>query len=240
VWWAGSKAHDVYLGTRAFAASRPGEPLHWQDVDGLSGSLDAFKAWLTQAPPRQRLRVWLSGGLCRPFLLPQTAGVQGEAEWQRVAGAMAPAHTGLNQPCAVWLSKGKHVAGARVAVAVEQPLLQQLQELVPTAGRHRLLSIAPWWSEVLRVAVKRDAALPALAVQDCDALTVLAGADSGFTAATVLTPIADAQAARAALTRWSLTADVDSERTVQARLVREQNASAQHAGAFGAWTDWSR
>jgi hypothetical protein len=240
VWWAGSKAHDVYLGTRAFAASRPGEPLHWQDVDGLQGGLDAFKAWLTQAPPKQRLRIWLSGGLCRPFLLPQTAGVQGEAEWQRVAGAMAPAHTGLSQPCAVWLSKGKQNVGSRVAVALEQYILQQVQELSCTAGRHRLLSIAPWWSEVLRVAVQRDAALPALAVQDCDALTVLAGADGGFTASTVLTPIADAQAARAALARWSLTADVHSERVVQVRLMRERDASARHDSAFGAWTDWSR
>jgi hypothetical protein len=241
VWWVGSRPHDVYLGTRGFAVcAGDGKPV-WQETGRLQAGLDAFVAWLGQVDAKAKLRLWLSGGLCRPFVMQAVPGVSGEAEWQRVAAAMAPMQTGLAGPCEVWLSKSAQRKTARVAVAVEQQLLQRLQALVEDAGtRHRLISMRPWWSEVLRAALLRDAALPALAVQDCDALTVLAGTGDGFDTATTLTPIADCESAHAALARWLLTADVAADRMLRAQLAPYPAQAPHAAGAFSAFTHWSR
>ena len=241
MWWVGSRPHDVYLGTRGFAVrAGDGEPV-WQETDGLQAGLDAFVAWLGQAQRKAKLRLWLSGGLCRPFVMQAVPGVSGEAEWQRVAVAMAPAQTGLSGPCVVWLSKSAQSEAARVAVAVEQQVLQRLQALVEDAGtRHRLVSMRPWWSEVLRVALLRDATSPALAVQDCDALTVLAGTGVGFDTATTLSPIADRGSADAALARWLLTADVAADRMLRVRLSPDLVQAPHASAAFGALTYWSR
>ena len=85
MWWAGSKPYDVYLGTRAFAVCRGVEVQHVQAVAGQHAGIEALGAWLSKGQPRRRLRVWLSGGLCRPFIVREVPGVSGEAEWQRVA-----------------------------------------------------------------------------------------------------------------------------------------------------------
>lgn len=244
MWWVGSRPHEVYLGTRGFAVCKgDGEPV-WQETDSLRAGLDTFAAWLGQVEPKSKLRLWLSGGLCRPFVMQAVPGVSGDAEWQRVAAAIAPAQTGLAGACEVWLSKSGQRGAARVAVAVEQQVLQRLQALVEGAGGgHRLVSTRPWWSELLRVALLRDATLPALSVQDCDALTVLAGDGEGFDTATTLTPIADRESADAALARWLLTAEVAADRMLRAQLapdVAQAPRESSTSSALGALTHWSR
>ena len=46
MWWAGSKTHDVYLGTRAIAVCQDSERLQAQAVDGFEAAIAALREWL--------------------------------------------------------------------------------------------------------------------------------------------------------------------------------------------------
>jgi hypothetical protein len=241
VWWVGSRPNDVYLGTRMFAVSRGSESLLAERVSGVDGALAVFDAWLRDGEPKRRLRLWLSGGLCRPFIVPPVPGVIGQEEWMRVVTAMAPAQSGLPGPCRVWLSDSKGTGENRVGVAIEESVWRCAQEVVQGAGRkHRLVAIRPWWSEVLRAALKREPQLPLLAVQDCDALTVLGGAEVRFDTATTLTPVVEAEAADAALARMLMTAEVAAGQELRARLHAEHKDAGAEDLALAPMTEWSR
>jgi len=241
VWWVGSKPHDVYLGTRAFAVCRGADKLAVQSVEGSDAVFGAFAGWLAEGGPRRRLRLWLSGGLCRPFIVPVVPGVSSEQEWQQVAAAMAPAQCGLQGACRVWLSAPDKKRNARIAVAVQETLLQRLHETVDSAAcKHRIASIRPWWSEVLQHALQREPTLQVLAVQDCDALTVLAGAGEGFDSASTLTPVFDTETAEAALARMLLMADVAPGQDLRARLTLNGAGHAAASMALGPLAEWSR
>ena len=248
MWWAGSKAHDVYLGTRAVAVCLGDEVvLGPKAVEGLPAGLAVLSSWLAEAGSRCRLRVWLSGGLCRPFIAPAVPGVKTRAEVRQVAESIAAQRTGLTGECHVWLDHGK-LHEACVAVAVHRASLQQLQDCVgPKPYQHRIISIRPWWSEVLRTQLRRHAEIPAMAVQDCDSLTVLAGAGQSFEMATTLAPVTDCETADAALARILLSAGVEAQVSVTrlataAALSRRPESSSSNSelnSALASLTEWS-
>lgn len=243
MWWAGSKPHDVYLGSRGFAVCKGAEKVMVRSVEDVDGSFQLLAGWLAEAQPRQRLRVWLSGGLCRPFMVSAVPGVTSREDWQRVAAAMAPMQCGLPAPCRVWLSPLERNGHARVAVALEEAVSARLIDAVVAARRkHRIVSIRPWWSQVLRQALQREPAVPVLAVRDCDALTVLAGSGNQFDSATTLSPVFDAEAAGAALVRMLMTADVTTEQTLQAQLslTMDRAEPGNAAAPLAVLTGWSR
>ena len=223
MWWAGSrsgKVHDVYVGTRAFAVcAGGGEVVLAQAVAGVEEALAALGQWLAQAEAKLSLRLWLSGGLCRPFIVPLVPGLKNASELARVLQAMAPQHTGLPGECQVWKDNDGE---APVAVAVQRVVLDSLQETVNAASqahRHRIASIRPWWADALRAALQQEPAVPAVAVQDCDSLTVLTGRGGRFDIATTLTPVIDREAARSSLARLLLTTDVGEGQERVVRLV---------------------
>ncbi len=214
--WAGSKPRDLYLGTRAVAICGGADVLLSAPVQGFAAGISQAQSHLAKAPFTGRLRVWLSGGLCRPFLLPDLPGVHGAAETLRVASRLASERTGLGSDCRVWLDAPRRDE-ARVAVAVAQDTLDLVMQGL--GSRWRIESVQPWWVEVLQLALSRKIKPVAVGVQDCDSLTVLIGRESGFSVATTISPLLDEAAADSAFTRTLMSANVDPDEALRARLV---------------------
>ena len=82
-------AHDLYVGSRCLALFEAQSRVWAQAVSGIDEALGALADRLKAQERKLRLRVWLSGGLCRPFLMPAVEGVKGSAELQRVAEEVA-------------------------------------------------------------------------------------------------------------------------------------------------------
>lgn len=240
MWWAGSRAVDLYLGTRAIAACRGDASLFAHFVGGPDQARTVLDASLRELPRRTSLRVWLSGGLCRPFLLQPVAGIRGAAEWQRVAEALGPTQTGLSQACDLWVETRPRSDG-RIAAAVPRDVLLGLQQSVEQADRRlRISSIAPWWAEVLRAALKREPQVSAVAVHDCDSLVLLSGQGDAFDSATALTPVLNADTAGAALARQLLSRDVMQGQEILVRLLPSGAKNAHGSMALSGMAEWSR
>ncbi len=214
--WAGSKPRDVYLGTRALAICDGSDVLLSAPAQAFEAGVVQAQVHLANAPYTGRLRVWLSGGLCRPFLLPELPGIHGAAETLRVASRLASERTGLGTECRVWLDAPRR-GEARVAVAVAQDTLDRVMQGL--GSRWRIESIQPWWAEVLQLALSRKVKPVAVGVQDCDSLTVLIGREGGFSVATTISPLLDDAAADSAFTRTLMSANVDPDEALRARLV---------------------
>lgn len=245
MWWAGNKACDVYLGTRAFAACQGEAVLEVQVVESLHAALEAWSAWLLQAQAgASRLNIWLSGSLCRPMLLGPAEGLKTQADWQRVAAAMVPGQTGIAEPCEVWVESRAGAQG-RMAAAMPSALLRELLDRAAGGGKKtRLARIAPWWAEALRVSRLGDPAPAALATRDCDSLALLMGQGSEFDAATMYAPMVDEEAVQSTLARALMSNDVPQAEVRVARLrFGAPAAPAQGAdpatGALAGLTAWS-
>lgn len=245
MWLVGSKVSDVYLGTRAFAVCEGGAPVLAAEVQGFEAALSGLATWLDAeaAPDRRRLRLWLSGGLCRPFIVPSVQGVANDAEIQTVASTLAPQLTGLVGPCTVFVERGAAFAPV-VAIAVQEGQIRQIHDLVASSARKpRLLSIRPWWAEVLRYSLVREPSLAALGVQDCDSMTVLIGRKAdGFEAVTTYAPVIDQGTAQSVLMRALLSSDVESNSELVGRLVvnRQREDDGPEGLALGCLVELSR
>lgn len=245
MWSVGTKAHDVYLGSRAAAVCTGDEALLSHAATDFEEALAVLSSWLQEAPARRKLRVWLSGGLCRPLIVPSVPGIRGELELQRMASALAPQHTGLMGPCRVWVDTARGDV-SRVAAAMQESRLEQLLALLNATGRHSVVSIRPWWADMLRAALKRDPELRALATQDCDSLTVLVGEvgkNGTFALVTTLAPVVDRDTADSALARLLLSSDVEQGQEVVGRLLLQSRDVAETPkidAALSPLTEWSR
>lgn len=220
MWSVGSRPRDVYLGTRAIAACRGDEVLLAQQIVGLESALLALRAWLQATPARGDLRLWLSGGLCRPFVFQPTPELKSRGERLVVAAAMAPDRTGLAGPCAVWLDRAKPIDPC-IAVALNVSDRDAILGAVVQAnpGRNRILSIRPWWGDALRAVLREEPGMSNLAIHDCDSITALSGPGERFDTAITLAPVFDRQSADAALARMRLSGDNGGEEGPVARLM---------------------
>jgi hypothetical protein len=245
VWSVGSKVSDVYIGTRAFAVCEGGLPLVAADAEGFDVALSGFAQWLNVhgMPSRRRLRLWLSGGLCRPFIVPAVHGIVNDSEMQTVASAMAPQLTGLASPCVVFVERGVSAAPV-VAVAVQEDRIKKIRDLVVSSARKpTLISIRPWWAEVLRHSLVGEPTLAALGVQDCDSMTVLIGRKSAmFETATTYVPVTDQGTAQSVLTRALLSSDVADGSELVGRLIlhRRHDEGGLDGLALGCLAEFSR
>lgn len=215
--WAGSSVVDVYLGTRAVALCRASDLLWSGAAQGLTEALVALRGQLAACETKTKLRIWLSGGLCRPFIVPAMAGVRDAGERRRVAHAMAGSLEGLGADCQVWIEPARPGAHA-VAVCMLDSTFGAVQDLLDER-KLTPLSIRPWWAEVLRHALHKQPSLRALSVRDCDSMTFLAGAGDGFDQAITHSPVNDEAAGAAALARSLLAADLDAASMVSAKLL---------------------
>lgn len=238
MWWAGNRRSssdiDLYIGTRAFAATGGGLRHGDTALDNVDAVFAAMEDCLNRAGRRLRLRVWLSGALCRPFVVPVLPGIRSLDELHRVAVAMAAPRTGLPAPCEIWLDAGP-LDRSRVAVAIHSEVLDRLLQKL-RARRHRIVSIRPWWSGVLDEASRLDATTPAIAAIDDEALTVLLGKGNAIDIVNCISPLVDADAASAALARTLISSDVEDGRELVGTL--RLDADVQSTGV--PWLEWSR
>jgi hypothetical protein len=216
VWWAGSNRADLYIGTRKAALCAAGREPAVESVHSADEALAVTARLLRLGAARASVRVWLSGGLCRPFLVPPLAGIRSTREAEKAVQAMAPQRSGFAVPCRVWLESDRK-SPDRIAVAVPQEWLLQLLELLHVRGR-RVASIRPWWASALQgtLCAKGDTT-SALGVKDCDSVTVLMGSAGTFEMAATFTPIVDDDAARSALKRAMMSS---SSPNASGRIVR--------------------
>jgi hypothetical protein len=203
VWWVGAKPVDIYLGSRRIVVPDAQRGLRAIATNSVDEGLDRLARELKVLPARSAVRFWLSGGLCRPFVVPPVVGVTAQSDRQRIARSLAQQDTGLAQP-EVWLESRRGTQACTAACA-QADVLQRLRDVLKTsASRARLRRIAPWWAELLRHSLRRQRAVQAVVVRDCDAVTVLAGTKGEFVAVSALTPVFDQQAADDATTRLLL------------------------------------
>lgn len=241
MWWAGSRGRgtaDVFLGDRLVAVAHPASEFRHDRVDGPGGACERVHEWLGTARAR-RLRVWLSGALCEPFLLPDIAGAASPQELRLAASALAPGSTTLGDACDVWIDDAAG-PGARLAAAVPGGLAQELTAGLAPAGR--VLAIRPWWGEALRWSLKHASVAPQLlGVDDGESLTLLGGADGRFDVASGIARMQDPEAGRMAWARALLASDKPADRTLLLRLSFEAPSLQPAAGcAFGRWLQVDR
>jgi hypothetical protein len=210
---------DVYLGTRAVAVCCGAEVLLTEHVEDFDGAVGRLQAWLQTQPKCPSLRLWLSGGLCRPFIVPAVTGLASTAERLKVAEAMALQKTGLTGDCQVWLERADK-AGIAIAVAIERVRLAQITRVTSKIERKPdILSIRPWWSEALRHVLGREPGAVALGVQDCDSMTVLAGQIGAYEMASTYSPVFDEPTAQSVLMRALMPFEGLDGNEIVARLV---------------------
>lgn len=233
MWWAGSSRADVYIGSRMVA---------WCLGDGEAGScptndygagVDAATAALP-AGRRLRIHVWLSARLAPPFVLQPTVGVRNWNEQVRIAEAEAPGLTGLDEACHVWLEaqgEGHPLVGA----AVPQELLQRLHQSFGAARGWVLVSVRPWWSDVLRQAADQQT-VDVLRVDEPDAMTLLGGTGAAVGTASAYWPTPAPEQAASMVERFLINAGLPRTHALQAAW-RDSRAENPAQGGFPA--SWS-
>lgn len=237
MWWAGAEATDVYLSSRCIAVFEGQERVCLQRLGDGDTPAPAFEDWAHNAKRRLRIRVWVSGGICRAFLVPAADQLKNRAEALKVAEAMAPDSTGLASGCSVWLDSDQGAKGV-VAAAIDQGTLTGVLEVTRLAGL-RLLSLRPWWAELLRAAVAQASDIQSVAVHDCDSVTVLAGQGDRLEFATTHAPVGDRATAEATIRRLMMLASVAPGGGLMARLTPDSDriVATQLPMALGQWAE---
>lgn len=232
MWLAGAKVHDLYLGTRLVALCEGKRLIARQPVADASTGLAVAAEWLGALAPRAKLRIWLSGMLCRPFFVEPIAGLRREEEIRKIIQTQAQRALGHQEPCRVWQDLATQ-PGQHIAVAARESWLGQIAQTMRSLKRP-VKSVAPWWAEVLRAHSANTEAkaltsnrtdMQVLAVHDCDSLTILAGSGQGFTLVRTVAPIGDAVSARSALSRSLLSQDMPKASPVWVALMAEGSAT---------------
>ncbi len=195
--WAGSDPMDLYLGSRAVMLARGASAEAAHGTDAWEASLLCLAKVAAALPRRAAVRVWLSGGLCRPFVMPVPAALKSEVERQRAMAAFAQRACGFDGPVRVqWHGgrKGEPVIG----MAMDAAVLDSIKAALSTLS---VRTLAPWWMAALNHQLQRAPDTACIAIQDCDSLTLLAGEGAGFTQASSLTPSHEAMTAMASYRR---------------------------------------
>ena len=220
--WAGSEASQIYLSqTRAGVWLKSGtDQVHWLPAtsaqDGWRQGIELLRHG--GKPKRQRLTVWLSGALARPFVLESVQGLRKRSEAFQVAMGLASETTGLPGPCEIWLD---HWVLDKPCIAVA--IAQELREAIESSAREEklhLTAIRPWWGAALNAAVKIQGAAPGLlAVEEADALTVLSGGADVLSGAATYSPRPDPAQTSGLLTRALMASSMKPAISCRATLI---------------------
>lgn len=228
MWWAGRATLDVYVGVRRVAVAGPQHKWLPPPVPDLVLGLKLLTDWLQQRPRPERVRVWLGGALCRPFLVP-VMPVLPRDQAHAALQAVAAERTGLSRDCQVWCEAAASDPGGTVGAALDRAVFDGVMAAL-AAGRSQCLSLRPWWCEALSHALRAEPGATAVAVLDCSALTFLSGAEGTFTQVATASPMLDPAAAQSALRRYLSGAGVAGERCQQRRLVFDDVVEAGLTG----------
>ena len=206
MWSVGSETVHVFLGRSRLGLQRRGGPVQWK-TGGLAVALWSDACAELRPGRRCSVRVWLSGSLARPFILPAVAGLSKFADAKVVAAARASEETGLDGPCRVSIDAW-HPGAPAICVAVEEALLAEIEASEDTR-RVRVTSIRPWWSAVLCDPAAGARTLSILTVDDGESLVALAGSGDRMEVASSYVPALDEAQRKALCQRMVLAAGTD-------------------------------
>lgn len=233
MWWAGDRL-DAFLGTRRVVLARGEAIVDDAGTSAFEDGLDCLVHWLDSGPRRPRLRLWLSGDLCRPFMLRDPASLRSAAELDAASEALAR-HAFDGQTVRWWLQephRAPHCLGAAAASSVVQACESVLQRKL--VGR---LRVSPWWAEASRLPLE---GCRGWVVEDCDSLTLLAVDGDRVADVRTASPIGP-EAAMTTLRRWRSAGDLPAGEWVRLRMraVGEGTQVAQKL-VIGALTEVTR
>jgi hypothetical protein len=156
VWWVRSRRVEVYLGS-TLVGCRGLDDLteRWAEVASLDEGLARLTEWMAVAAVPLRARVWLGSALARPFVVAADAGARDAGEASELARAVASDATGLGGELKVWLAPWR-ARRATLAVAIPQLLLSALEATAGQRRGQRVVSVRPWWNQVLDDAIERS------------------------------------------------------------------------------------
>lgn len=220
MWWAGDRL-DAYVGTRQAALCAGGRLLHNERVATGDEAVELLHGWLQGRRPR--LRIWLSGALCRPFLLHGPAQFRGAAELD-AAAAMLARRVLDGAVARFWLAPVQRGAPSCLGAAAAEDRLAALEDRLAPRSRGRV-GIGPWWGAGPRLlqASARGAA-SAVIVHDCDSLTWLAGTDRAWIDVRSAAPIDDHATVEATVQRWRLSTELALDAAVHIGLAPAPDA----------------
>jgi hypothetical protein len=223
VWSAGSDRAEVFIGS-GVAGVALHERSQWIDAASPRDAWERARKSIASGVQRRRFRriparVWLSGALARPFLVPSVAGLRHQREALEVARSLCAAATGLNGTTRIWLHDWR--AGQPcLAVAVEDSVIDMI-ETGAKSGAVRIASIQPWWTQALNALFAGDTPPSTVAVDDGDSLIVVGAADGAVTSASAYGRM-DATQARATVTRAAF---LDGRQGASTALVRRPEST---------------
>jgi hypothetical protein len=210
----GAESLKLYISEQGFGLAHEEKPATWQVIE--AGKLDAAvllaaagrtrRSWR-----RERLEVQVSGAMARPFLMASVEGLRDRTELERVALRQGALATGLeaagglggwNDP-ALWLEPAPRIASTRVGAVLAAGLREIIVDFAAQA-RFRLVSIRPWWVQVLNSDPTRRAAVGVVAARDEDSVTLLASHGGAWRAAEAYTPCPNGAQVEAAVRRLEL------------------------------------
>lgn len=222
---------DIYLGQSEGGVMLDGEPPFWLPYGDWQTGVDAlFKRaseaadrpwWRTKRPAR----VWLSGGLARPFLCGPLAGLKRWHEVISLAQATAPDATGLASPCHVEVQEWPH-PHASLAVAVNVDTAYAVHAAARSHGM-AVRSLRPWWAAAFNHAIAAHNEARLVVVIDADATTVLGGQSDCFDTATSYVPSPSPDQTDKLIARMALTAGIAQDEAMQLRFGDSEEMSAR-------------
>jgi len=226
--WSGLRdERQLYLGQFFASLLRPNGELTHFEFDRVETGLQSIAAALSERRGRllqPRVKVWLSGALARPFRCGPVEGLRGWAEASSMCEAMAPAATGFDGDCLVYLNGWPGEKSAQ-AVAMERSLLADLEALALHC-RFRLRSVKPAWTYALRQHGKEVQQGGLLAIVERDAMTLLSQADPAPDVPGTYLRLANETELRQQLKRLALSAGV-SARSCSVATVEAINIGGQ-------------
>lgn len=227
--WVGSRPVHLFLGARRAGLVQEGRSERWIDAESTRQAWDLA---LDEIPPRSSLRIWLSGGVARPFLL-SVQGLRAE-DAPTVSASRASEETGLASPCRVvverWLPDGR-----LLCVAAEESVIAAI-ETAAAGKRVHVKTIRPWWAAVGFGDGVSAASVGAVTIEDGDSLVALAGSGDAMEVATALVPAPFPEERQTLLHRLTVLGGGGRQR--HARLDIGQVRARAGACPFGAsWSD---
>jgi hypothetical protein len=203
VWSAGNRRAarlDIHVSRHGVVLDRGPDAARWFHRESvLETALQMLTQELAGSDKPGHAAVWLSASLCRPVRVPAIDGAASASERERIAQTVALAESGLVPPCRVIVDSAGG-QGETVAIVVEARVLDAIERAMK-ACRVRIVSIRPWWAEVLSGVLDARSDMQSLAVWEDDTLLTMTGARGEFSAVQVLHPVSDEGAAAGAFAR---------------------------------------
>lgn len=222
MWWAGSRL-DLYLGLkRCLAMDGAGVLLDATCVSPADG-LAALASCLGRQPARRPACLWLSGALCRPFVLAGLKSFRSADEVDTAAAAMGGAALDADD-VRCWLQPPGRGAETCLGVVAAEALAALAEQTLKPRIRGRL-RLSPWWAEATRLPVGEDAWL---VIEEGDSLTALQAQQGQVVSTRTAAPL-EGEGAHQTLMRWRAAGHLPREGVAHLRL----RATATPGGLSG-------